>query len=266
MRNLRLVLEYDGTGFSGWQAQTGAPVRTVQSTVEQVLERVLQEPVRVSVAGRTDAGCHAAGQTANFRTGSTMPTWRLARALTGLVPPDVAVVSLAEVPASFHARHSAVERRYHYRLLDRPSALWARTAWWPYMRLDAAALTEAYAPFLGEHDFRAFAGRDPARGDLLHGRCRITRLAFVPWEEGTRLEVHANRFLYHMVRNLVGTATAITKGTRQAKELALILASLDRRQAGPTAPPMGLSLIEVVYPEALAPIGPVVDGWGRTLS
>ncbi len=265
MRNIRLVLEYDGTDFSGWQAQSVAGVRTVQEEVESVLARVLQEPVRLVVAGRTDAGCHAAGQTASFRTAGDLSLHRLARALNGLLPPDIAVRSVAEVPDSFHARFSAVERRYHYHLLARPSALWARRAWWPFLELDAEALTRAFAPFLGEHDFRAFAGRDPARGVLPHGRCRVTRLAFVPWEEGVRLEVHANRFLYHMVRNFVGTATAITKGTRRAYDLPAILASLDRRRAGPTAPPVGLTLVEVVYPGHQAPVAPVVDGWGRAV-
>ncbi len=266
MRNIRLVLEYDGTEFSGWQAQAIPGVRTVQEAVEAVLAQVLREPVRLAVAGRTDSGCHAAGQTANFRTAHAISLHRLARALSGLLPADIAGRSVAVVREACHARDSAVERRYHYLLLDRPSALWARRAWWPFMRLHPGPLSECFAPFLGEHDFRAFAGRDPARGDLPHGRCRVTRLAFVRWEEGVRLAVHANRFLYHMVRNLVGTATAITKGTRRGTDLPAILASHERRAAGPTAPAVGLSLVEVVYPEHHAALPPVVDGWGRELA
>ena len=263
-RTLLLVLEYDGTNFSGWQAQTGTALRTVQGELEGVLSRVLQETVRVAAAGRTDAGCHAAGQVASFRTRSALALPRLARALTGLLPSDVGVRSMAEVPVEFHARYAAVERRYHYRLLDRPSPLGSRFGWWPWMKLDPEALNAAFAPLVGDHDFRAFAGRDPSRDQGSHGRCRVSRLAFVRSDEGVRLEVHANRFLYHMVRNLVGTATALVKGTRRAEDLPGILASCDRRRAGPTAPPKGLCLMEVVYPEHLAPLGDIVDALGRS--
>jgi tRNA pseudouridine38-40 synthase len=263
VRTIRLVLEYEGTAFAGWQAQRDG-LRTVQGVVEEVLARVLREPPRLVVAGRTDAGVHADGQVASFRTERDMPTWKLARALTGLLPPDVSVRSVAEVPDGFHARFSAVERRYVYRCLERPSALWGRRAWWPWMKLDPEVLGAAFVPLLGEHDFRAFAGRDPAKGPLEHGRCNVTRLRFTRWEEGVQLEAWANRFLYHMVRNFVGTATAIVKGTRRAEDLPAILASQDRRQAGPTAPPVGLTLHEVIYPEHWAPRGEVVDGWGRT--
>jgi tRNA pseudouridine38-40 synthase len=265
VRTIRLVLEYEGTGFAGWQAQRSG-LRTVQGEVEAVLRQVLQEPPKLGVAGRTDAGVHARGQVASFRTENALPLWRLARALTGMLPGDVSVRSLAEVPDGFHARFSAVERRYVYRLLDRPSALWGRHAWWPWMALDADALTAAFAPCLGEHDFRAFAGREPSKEPLAHGRCNVRRLRFVRWEGGTSLEVWANRFLYHMVRNFVGTATAFTKGTRKASDLPAILASQDRRRAGPTAPPVGLTLERVIYPERWAPTGEVVDAWGRTIA
>jgi len=264
VRTLRLVLEYEGTAFAGWQAQKSG-LRTVQGELESVLTWVLREPVKLVVAGRTDTGVHARGQVASFRTARPLPVWKLARALAGRLPHDVSVRSLAEMPEGFHARFSAVERRYVYRCLERPSALWGRQAWWPWMQLDPAALTAAFAPLLGERDFRAFAGRDPTHQPREHGRCNVTRLRFTRWEEGVQLEAWANRFLYHMVRNVVGTATAITKGTRRADDLPAILESLDRRRAGPTAPPVGLTLDDVIYPERWAPQGEVVDGWGRTL-
>lgn len=263
MRNVRLVVEYDGSAFHGWQAQALPAVRTVQEELERAIGLVLREPVRLAVAGRTDTGVHARGQVANFRTASPVPLARLARSLAGMLPPEVSVRELAEVPPSFHARHSAVERRYAYRLLDGPSATWARRAWWPWARLDPAALTAAFAPYRGEHDFRSYAGRSPGNDPADHGRCRIERLEFARWEEGVMLVVHANRFLYHMVRNLVGTAVAVTRGRIEASALPAILAAEDRRRAGPTAPPLGLSLEEVVYPPHCAPIGEVVDGWGR---
>jgi tRNA pseudouridine38-40 synthase len=266
MRTIRLVVEYDGTDFSGWQAQGDPAIRTVAGTIEGVLQEVLQERVGLGVAGRTDRGVHARGNVASFTTTNPLPLWRIARALAGLLPHDVAARELAEVPETFHARFSAVERRYVYRLLGQPGPLHARQAWWPWMRLDPEFLTEAFRPLLGEHDFRAFAGRDPSNQPPMHGRCRVTRLAFVPWSGGVQLEAHANRFLYHMVRNLVGTATAITRGTRRASDLPAILASQDRRTAGPTSPPHGLTLEAVVYPERFAPVGDVVDGWGRSLA
>ncbi|MEP7027648.1 MAG: tRNA pseudouridine(38-40) synthase TruA [Candidatus Eisenbacteria bacterium] len=265
-RTIRLVVEYDGTDFSGWQAQGDPAIRTVQGALEDVLSIVLQERIGLGVAGRTDRGVHSRGNVASLVTTNPLPLWRLARALAGLLPKDVGVSRLAVVPDTFHARFSAVERRYVYRLLDRPAPLEGRFAWWPWMRLDPEALTEAFCPLLGEHDFRAFAGRDPSNQPPRHGRCRVTRLAFVPWAGGVQLEAHANRFLYHMVRNLVGTATAITKGTRRAEDLPAILASMDRRTAGPTSPPHGLTLESVVYPDRWDPIGEVVDGWGRALS
>jgi tRNA pseudouridine38-40 synthase len=265
MRNIRLVVEYDGGGFHGWQAQARPAVRTVQEELEAVLSRVLREPVKLAVAGRTDTGVHARGQVANFRTASDLPLSRLARALAGLLPADVSVRALAEVPASFHARHSAIERRYLYRLLDAPSAVWARRAWWPWTRLDPAAMTAAFAPLVGEHDFRSFAGRAPGQEEV-HGRCRVMRLEFVRWEEGVLFVIHANRFLYHMVRNLVGTAIAITRGRIDPATLPAIVEARDRRRAGPTAPAVGLSLEQVLYPSHCDPQGGEVDGWGKELA
>jgi tRNA pseudouridine38-40 synthase len=266
MRNVRLVIEYDGGRFSGWQSQARPDVRTVQEELEAVLSRVLRERVLLTVAGRTDTGVHAEGQVANFRTASDVPLSRLARALAGLLPSDVTVRGLAVVPPSFHARHSAVERRYAYRLLDAPAATWAGRAWWPWTRFDPATMTAAFAPLLGEHDFRSFAGKSPETEPGAHGRCRVRQLEFTPWERGVIFRVHANRFLYHMVRNLVGTAVAISRGRIAAASLGEVLASRDRRRAGPTAPPDGLTLTGVLYPAHCAPIGEVVDGWGREIA
>jgi tRNA pseudouridine38-40 synthase len=261
-----MVVEYDGTEFHGWQDQGRTPVRTVQATIEAVLSQVLRERIVLGVAGRTDAGVHASGQVASFTTTNPLPLHRVARALSGLLPHDVAAKSLAVVPDGFHARFSAVERRYVYRLLDRPMPLEARHAWWPWMRLDPAVLNEAFACLLGENDCSGFAARDPVKRPPKHGRCRVSRMSFTPWEHGVQLEAHANRFLYHMVRNLVGTATWITRGVLAPADVRRILESRNRSAAGPTAPAVGLTLVEVVYPETFAPIGEYVDGWGRSLA
>lgn len=244
MRNLRFAVEYDGTEFSGWQVQPG--LRTVQGTLEDALGVVLSEPVRVRGAGRTDAGCHAKGQVANARTGSAAACDRVLRSLASLLPQDVAVHEVREVPLSFDARRGAVERRYEYRLLLQPSPLLRRFAWYPGFRPDRRVLEESVAPLVGEHDFRGFAGSDPSRrGD--HGRCRVFSVAWKEWEGGLVFKIAANRFLYHMVRNIVGTAVKIARGGLERDRSRLALETGDRRLAGPTAPPAGVCLAGVSY-------------------
>jgi tRNA pseudouridine38-40 synthase len=246
MRNLRLLVEYDGTDFNGWQFQPG--LRTVQSAIEDALAPVLGERVRVGGAGRTDAGCHARGQVANFRTDSAVSCERLLRSLSGLLPADVAVHEVREVDDDFDSRRGALERRYSYRLLSRPSPLWRRYGWYPGFDPSPELLETAVASLAGDHDFRGFAGSDPGRtGD--HGRCRVDAIGWRRWDEGLMLEVAANRFLYHMVRNIVGTAVKIARGYMEMERIAEILETADRRRAGPTAPPQGVCLERVIYVE-----------------
>ena len=254
MRNLRLAVEYDGTEFSGWQVQPG--LRTVQGGLEEALSVVLGEAVSVRGAGRTDAGCHARGQVANARTASAVPCDRVLRSLAGLLPQDVAVREVREVPLAFDARRGAVERRYEYRLLTAPAPLLRRFAWYPGFQPEPEVLEAAVQPLIGEHSFRGFAGADPARrGD--HGRCCVRRAGWREWEGGLLFEIAANRFLYHMVRNIVGTAVKISRGGLPLARVAEALAAGDRRLAGPTAPPQGVCLAGVSYlPEHEAAAGP----------
>jgi len=245
VRNLRFLVEYDGSEFSGWQVQPG--LRTVQGTLEGALGVVLGEPVRVRGAGRTDAGCHARGQVANTRTGSAVATDRLLRSLASLLPQDVAVHEVSEAPLAFDARRDARERRYEYRLLGRPAPLWRRFAWYPGFHPDRRVLEESLPLVIGDHDFKGFAGADPARrGGTSH--CRVTHAAWEEWEGGLVFRITANRFLYHMVRNLVGTMVKIARGGLERDRVARALASGDRRDAGPTAPPQGVCLAGVGYP------------------
>ena len=257
MRNLRLAVEYDGTEFSGWQVQPG--LRTVQGVLEQALSVVLGEAVSVRGAGRTDAGCHARGQVANARTASAVPCDRILRSLAGLLPQDAAVHEVREVAPTFDARRGAVERRYEYRLLSAPAPLLRRFAWYPGFLPAPETLAAAVQPLIGEHSFRGFAGADPARrGD--HGRCCVLRAAWRPWEGGMLFEIAANRFLYHMVRNIVGTAVKISRGGLPLERAAEALAAGDRRLAGPTAPPQGVCLAGVTYlPEHEVASGPRAD-------
>lgn len=242
MRTIRLDVAYDGTEFHGWQAQPG--LRTVQGVLEETLAEVLGEPVSVAGAGRTDAGTHARGQVASFTTDASLPTSALVPVLKQRLPADVIVRAAAEREADFHARHSAVARRYAYRLLDQPDVLWQRTAWWPRRQVQPDALARAVAPLEGTHDCAAFqaSGCSASRSE-----CVVHRAAWRRWEGGWLLDIVADHFLYHMVRNIVGTALHVMGADDPAAAMGLVLAGRDRRRAGPTAPPQGLSLEQVFY-------------------
>ena len=244
MRTIALVFEYDGTDFLGWQMQ--ATGRTVQSVLEGALQTLLQEDLRVTAAGRTDTGVHAVGQVAHFTTDSVLSCNRMRLGLNGLLPEDVAVHSVQEVSEGFHARFSAVERQYRYRILLRPSALRRRHAWFVAYRLEIAALRLACTPLAGLHDFTSFCQTAASQGGAL---CEIRRLEWTEDEDELRLDIAANRFLHHMVRTIVGTAIEVGRGRWDAERIREMLEAKDRRLAGPTAPAHGLCLTRVGYPE-----------------
>jgi tRNA pseudouridine38-40 synthase len=256
-RNIKLVLEYDGTDFKGSQLQANG--RTVQGELETALARLTGlkagERCVASLAGRTDSGVHASGQVANFLTASRLPLETFRRGLNALLPFDLAVLSAEEMPDDFHARFSAKERTYHYSILNRPvrSPLARRFAYQVAQPLDLAAMQAAANSLVGERDFASFAGAgwgvkaqlDP-EGD---NPSTVRNLLKADWLEGDRLvlEVVANAFLPHMIRNIVGTLLLVGKGERSPEDFARIVAVCDRRQAGPTAPACGLSLVSVRY-------------------
>ncbi len=242
-RTFRLTVAYDGTDFHGWQVQPG--VRTVQGELERAVSEALELPgLRVHGAGRTDTGVHARGQVASFSARTALP----ARALPPLVgrrlPKDVHVVDAAEAPADFHARHSARARRYVYRLLDRDDVLWRRFAWHPGRLPELEALAASAVPLVGTHDCSSFraVGSQPAEPV-----CRVDVARWSRWEGGLSFEVQADHFLYHMVRNLVGTALAAARTDDPAAATTAVREARDRARAGITAPPEGLCLEAVVY-------------------
>lgn len=242
MRAFKLTLGYDGTHFHGWQRQPGQ--RTVQGVIEEALSGVMGRPTTVQGAGRTDAGCHARGQVASFAAETTLPARALSPSLNRRLPDDVRVRAAAEVAEDFDARRSATGRRYAYRLLDRDDVLWRRTAWCPGREASLEALARAVRPLEGEHDCTAFqsTGSTPTRTV-----CRIVRASWRRWEAGVMLDVVADHFLYHMVRNVVGTLLVAAREADPAAHVEAVLAGGDRRAAGPTAPAQGLCLEEVFY-------------------
>jgi tRNA pseudouridine38-40 synthase len=247
MRVLKLVLEYDGSHYCGWQVQGDAP--TVQGVLEQALVKILGARVRVSGAGRTDAKVHALGQVASFRSASALPVEALQRALNSLLPRDVAIREVQEAPPEFHARFSALGKIYAYRILNRPvrSPVRLRYVWHVPQALDLPAMTVAAMSLHGTHDFAAFQ----AAGSVVKSTER-TLTALTVTQEGEEIIVHgtATGFLRHMMRNIVGTLVEVGRGARPAADVQRILEARDRRLAGVTAPPQGLYLVQVLYPPA----------------
>jgi tRNA pseudouridine38-40 synthase len=248
VRKIRLVVAYDGTAFHGWQSQPGQ--RTVQGELERHLGGLLGEEVRLTAAGRTDAGCHARGQVVSFSTQARLPATALAPAIRPHLPPDLQVVRSEESGPHFDARRSALARRYSYRLLDQPDVLLERMAWHPRGPIDAHGLSRAVRPLEGEHDCAAFASQGSSPTCT---RCRIYRAGWRRWDGGLVLDIVADHFLYHMVRTVVGTSLALVARRDAGAAMAAVLASHDRRRAGPTAPPQGLCLEQVFYAPGVRP-------------
>jgi len=250
VRTLRLDLAYEGTRYHGFGLQPGGRL-TIQEVVEEALARSLGEQVRVTPAGRTDAGVHANGQVVSFTTSGRLAPAQLVRAANAHLPEDVLVEAAAEMPASFDARRSAIRRHYRYLIWNHPRPnLWLRRwSWHQADRLDIAAMNAAAASLIGEHDYASFAGgmaQEPA------GRTTIRTVERACWWQDGNLigfEITANAFLRHMVRGIVGTLLQVGRGRLDSAQLSEILAAADRRQSGPNAPPHGLTLIGVDYPE-----------------
>jgi tRNA pseudouridine38-40 synthase len=238
------VLSYDGTAFHGWQAQPH--VRTVQGEVLAAAGRIFTGPLRVVGASRTDAGVHALRQTVALAVSSTLSVASVQAALNAHLPREIRVVSAHEAPTGFDARRSAFGKRYAYLIDNGPvaSPLLLRYAWHVPGRLDAAAMRTALGALRGTHDFSAFCAA-PGREAL--PVCRVRATHVVARHGRLALLISADRFLHHMVRNIVGSAVEVGRGAQAPDWLAAVLASRDRTQAGPTAPAQGLTLVRVRY-------------------
>jgi len=250
MRNLKLVLAYDGSEFSGWQVQPD--VATIQDTLASAIGRVTGEKVLPQGSGRTDAGVHALAQVATFVTRSRIPAQNLVKALNDVLPASIRVLEATEAPPEFHARKSAHAKTYRYRVYREaicPPFL-ARYVWhYPYP-LDEDAMRQAAGLVIGEHDFTSFAAVDSERGREDETISNVRRIFASAWERAGEELIYTIRgsgFLHHMVRNLVGTFVLVGKGTLKAEHITRILAARNRSAAGATAPASGLFLVSVDY-------------------
>jgi len=244
MRTLKLVVQYDGTDYAGFQIQPDRP--TVQGVLEQTAAAILGHPVRLTAAGRTDAGVHALGQVVALNTATPLPLDKTVEVFNGRLPADIAVARAEEVEAGFHPRFDARRKRYSYRLLNREvrSPFICRYAWHVREALDAEAMAAGTACLEGEHDFASFC----AGGAETNSTVR-TLYSLDVAREGDLLEIWAegSGFLYQMVRIIVGTLVAVGLGRLSVESVAQVLAAKDRAAAGPPAPPQGLCLARVVY-------------------
>ena len=247
MRNIKLTIEYDGTNYLGWQVQ--AKGTTIQGRIEENLNLLTGEEVRLTCSGRTDAGVHAFEQVAHFRTQSPLDLSSIQKALNSLLPRDILIKKVEEVGEDFHARKQSMSKIYEYRILNRElrSVFHHGYAWHIPRRLDLSEMEKAAEHLLGEHDFSAF------RSVGTPTRTPVRRVIRVEWKKGRdgliRFEIEANGFLKKMVRAIVGTLVEVGKGKMSSEDFRSVLLSKNRANAGPTAPGHGLFLKKVKYTE-----------------
>lgn len=240
-RTLKLILEYDGSRFAGWQVQP--ETRTVQAEVENALAVILRQPIRVVAAGRTDAGVHAAGQVVSFRTTSTIECTRLVRALNGVLPKDVAVITASDMSEGFNARFTATARTYRYTITNHRIAVGRAYAWHVKHALSRDLLVAATEALSGACDLRGFSKGD----DADDYSTIILKKSWTFSENLSIFEIQAIRFFHHAVRSIVGTAVEVARGREPVDLVRRILDTRERSLAGPTAPSQGLCLVAVDY-------------------
>lgn len=245
MRTIKLIIQYDGANYCGWQEQANGP--SIQETVELALAKILGERVRVQAAGRTDAGVHALAMPATFRTERTIPLKAFVDGVNSHLPPDIAIQSAEEVPNTFRVIGGAANKTYRYSIYNAPlrAPLHRLTCWHVRGLLDIAAMRQAAGYFVGTHDFAAF------RGQNCTAVTSIRRIDAVDIRQDGPLitiDVTGGGFLKHMVRIMAGTLVDIGKGRFPADHILTLLTTSDRCQGGVTAPPQGLCLLRVQYP------------------
>ena len=246
-RNIVLTVAYDGTNYHGFQRQTKPNIIAVQNVLEEKLAMVFGDSIELAASGRTDAGVHAYGQVVNFFTDGKIPIERVVRAVNSLLPSDIAVIAAREADFEFSARHSAKSKTYVYKIQQGavPNPLTSRYAWYERRPLDIAKMQQALDKIVGTHDFSAFR----ASGGAPISPVRTMYEAMVELEKDDiiKFTIHGSGFLYHMVRNIIGTVASVGLGKLSVADFSKILASRNRQNASATAPACGLYLYKVEY-------------------
>lgn len=242
MRNIKLLIEYDGTEFEGWQWQPKG--RTVEAVLRRSLNQLLQEQSKVLAAGRTDSGVHALGQVANFKTGSELKLRQMRDGLNYYLPHDVRILEVDEVADEFHARYSAKSRLYRYVISRHQQAIGRQYVWFYKHDTDLSSMNQAAGFLLGQHSFRAFSRTNP---DEVHYLCHVEDAGWRESEDRIIFEIKANRFLHNMVRIIVGTLLEIGRGKSTPEIVLKMLQDGDKTLAGSAVPSKGLFLVKVDY-------------------
>jgi tRNA pseudouridine38-40 synthase len=245
-KNIRLNLTYDGSQYHGWQRQNNGV--TIQEVVEEKLETMCGGPIKLMASGRTDAGVHAMEQVCNFRTGSDIKPDAIKRGLNSLLPDDIHVNTVDEVPGEFHARYSAISKVYEYRILNRtaPNVFLRQHLWHIRIPLDKEAMARCLATLKGRHDFSSFKSSGSNNTNPIRSISRA-ELNGPDKDDILRIIIEADGFLRHMVRNIVGTVVEVGLGKMSTDEFGAVLESKDRQAAGIKAPAQGLFLVSVRY-------------------
>ncbi len=247
-----LLIEYDGREFKGWQKQTNPPVRSIEEALEEAVSFIANEPIKLVCAGRTDAGVHAMRQVVHFETTAIRPKRAWMLGINSNLPDDCAVKDIVMVNADFHARFSAISRTYRYQIFNHPfrSPLKRFYTLWNYHPLDVAAMEKGAQYLVGEHDFSAFRSSECQANTPFRN---VHYIRFTQTEHLIEIELKANAFLHNMVRNIVGTLLEVGLGKEDPEYIKNVLESLDRTKGGITAPPQGLYLYNVEYPDDVTP-------------
>ena len=245
MRNIRMLLQYEGTRYQGWQKQVSSD-NTIQGKLEQLLTKMCGEPIEIAASGRTDAGVHAVGQVINFHTECSLSEEEMLAYCNRYLPEDIAVVEVKEAAPRFHSRLNACGKRYCYRVINShiPNVFWRRFAQEVPEALDLAAMEKAAALLCGEHDFKSFTSAKKGKKSTVR---RIDRIAIEREGDLITFTFEGNGFLHHMVRILMGTLLEVGMGQRSADSMPEIIAAGNREAAGPLVPAKGLTLMEVYY-------------------
>ncbi len=253
MRNIKLTIEYDGKKYAGWQAQNirkskaaSRKVRTIQETMEKAIQKILHERIRLIVSGRTDAGVHAFGQVANFKTDSGISVKKLSLALNAVLPDDISVIKAEETDADFHSRFSVKSKVYRYVILNRPSrpAVLRDMIYFFSHPLDLNIMRKEAKALLGRHNFKSFQAADKKERNAF----RTIKDLNITRENGLiYIDIEGDGFLYNMIRNIVGTLIEAGRGKFPRGSMRKILLAKNRKLAGPTVPAKGLCLMRVKY-------------------